>query len=157
MKRHEPLPAGLYCPNPACALFGQIEDGLLERHAYYGSDRKVIYLCRACRKTFSETRGTFFFGLTTPREKVLAALMMVAEHGGIRATGRATGFDKDTIQRWVDRAGQHVEEVSAYLIVDCHLSEAHLDALWTFVKKKTGLLHRRRIQRPSAISSSGAA
>ena len=157
MKRQAPLAEGLYCPNAACSLFGQVEDRQLERHAYYGVDRQVIYLCRACRKTFSHRRGTFFFGLQTPRQQVLAALAMVVEHGGIRATARASGFDKDTIQRWVDRAGGHVKEVSAYLTVECHLPEAQLDALWTFVKKKTGPLPRRMIQQRSATSSCGAA
>jgi transposase-like protein len=137
MRVNKPLPEGLYCPNPECVLFGQVEACKLERHAYYGADRKVLYLCRGCRKTFSETRGTFFFGLRTPREKVLTALSMIAEGGGIRATGRAMGVDKDTIQSWVDRAGRHTEEVSAYLTVACQMSEAQLDALWTFVKKKT--------------------
>ena len=157
MKRTAPLPEGLYCPNPTCPQFGQADDHQLERHAYYGSKRRAIYLCRACGKTFSQRRGTFFFGLQTPRQQVLQALAMVTEHGGIRATARATGFDKDTIQRWVDRAGRHVAEVSAYLIVECHLSEAQLDALWTFVKKRTGPSPRRMTPKKSAISSCGAA
>ena len=89
MRRIHPLPDGLYGPNSACALFGQEEACQLERHAYYGADRKVVYLCRACRKTLSETRGRFFFALQTPREKVLRALSMSAEQGGIRATGGA--------------------------------------------------------------------
>ena len=157
MRRNQPLLEGLYCPNWECNLFGQVEACKLERHAYYGPDRKVIYLCRACRKTFSETRGTFFFGLHTPREKVLTALAMIAEGGGIRATGRAMGVDKDTIQSWVERAGKHVEEVSAYLTVNCHLSEAQLDALWTFVKKKTKTSRRRMIRKKPVNSLSGAA
>jgi transposase-like protein len=151
------VPEGLYCPNPKCGLFGREVGARLERHAYYGADRRVIYLCRECGQTFSETRGTFFFGLRTPREKVLTTLKMIAEGGGIRATGRAIGVDKDTVQRWVERAGKHVEEISAYLTVDCHLSEAQLDALWTFVKKKTGNLNRRMPRKKSASSSSGAA
>ena len=154
---NKPLPEGLYCPNSKCALFGRVTGGRLERHAYYGADRRVIYLCRECRQTFSENRGTFFFGLITPREKVLTALKMIAEGGGIRATGRAIGVDKDTVQRWVERAGKHSEEVSAYLTVDCHLSEAQLDALWTFVKKKTGNSRRRMSRKKQGISSSGAA
>lgn len=157
MQPNHCLPEGLYCPNPRCSLFGQVEACRLERHAYYGSDRKVIYLCRACGKTFSETRSTFFFGLRTPRLKVLTALSMIAEGGGIRATGRAMGVDKDTVQRWVERAGEHVEEVSAYLTVHCHLHEAQLDALWTFVKKKTEVSRRPiRLKRPASFSSGGA-
>lgn len=155
--RREPLPDGLYCPNPDCSIFGQEEGRQLERHAYYGQNRTTLYLCRVCGKTFSETKGTFFYRLRTPREKVLNALAMVAEQGGIRATGRATGFDKDTIQSWVDKAGRHVKEVSAYLIVACHMSEAQLDALWTFVKKKTDTSRRRTIPMKSETSSCGAA
>ena len=81
MRRNQLLLEGFYYPNWECSLFGQVEACKLERHAYYGPDRRVIYLCRACRKTFSETRGTFFFGLHTPREKVLTALAMIAEGG----------------------------------------------------------------------------
>jgi len=154
---NKPFPEGLYCPNPDCALFGRVNGARLERHAYYGQDRRVLYLCRKCRGPFSENRGTFFFGLVTPCEKVLTALKMIAEGGGIRATGRVMGVDKDTVQRWVERAGKHVEEVSAYLTVDCHLSEAQLDALWTFVKKKTGALRRRTILKKQVTSSSGDA
>jgi len=157
MRIYKPLPEGLYCPNPECSSFGQEEDCQLERHAYYGPNRTTQYLCRACGKTFSETKGTFFYRLRTPREKILTALAMVAEGGGIRATGRAMGVDKDTIQRWVERAGKHTEEVSAYLIVSRHLSQAHLDALWTFVKKKNSTSKRRTIPKPLGSSTCGAA
>ncbi len=156
MKRH-PLPDDVYCPNPDCALFGQVETRQLERHAYCGRQRTVHYLCRACGKTFSETKGTFFYRLRTPRATVLQALAMVAEQGGIRATGRVVGVDKDTIQRWVDRAGKHAEEVSAYMIVECHLTEAQLDELWTFVKKKTPTSPRRMTRKKSASFSCGVA
>lgn len=155
--RQKPRPDGLYCPNPDCALFGIAEGCQLDRHAYYGSDRRPQYLCRACGKTFSETKGTFFYRLRTPKEKVLNALAMVAENGGIRATGRAMGVDKDTVQSWVERAGKHVEEVTAYLTVSCRLSEAQLDALWTFVKKKSPTSRRRTIPKKSGSSTYGAA
>lgn len=156
MKR-QPFPDNLYCPTPECPLFGQVEKRQLERHAYCGPQRTVHYLCRACGKTFSETKGTFFYRLRTKREKILNALAIVVEQGGIRATARVTGVDKDTIQRWVDRAGQHAEEVSAYMIVECDLSEAQLDELWTFVKKKTETSPRRRIRKKSARSTCGGA
>jgi transposase-like protein len=137
---NKPLPEGLYCPNPDCALFGWVSGAQLERHIYCGADRRVLYLCRECRQTFSENQGTFFSGLQTPRKTVLTALTMVAKGGGIRATGRVLGVDEDTVQRWVDRAGKHVEEVSAYLTVACHLSEAQLDALWSLAKKMRATL-----------------
>jgi len=155
--RQKPRPDGLYCPNPACARFGREENCQLERHAYYGPDRSVQYLCRACGKTFSETKGTFFYRLRTPKERILTALAMIAEGGGIRATGRAIGVDKDTVQSWVERAGQHTEEVTAYLTVSCRLSEAQLDALWTFVKKKSNTSRRRTIPKKLETTVYGAA
>jgi transposase-like protein len=153
--RLRPRPDGLYCPNPDCVLFGKEEGGQLERHTYYGPERTTQYLCRACGKTFSETKGTFFYRVRTPKEKVLKALAMVAEGGGIRATGRAMGVDKDTIQRWVKRAGEHTQEVTAYLTVCCHLSQAQLDALWTFVKKRNITSPRRTLPKPSETSTCG--
>ena len=67
----QPLPDGLYCPNPTCPRFGQEEGRQLERHAYYGDRPTTQYLCRGCGKTFTETKGTFFYRLRTPRAKVL--------------------------------------------------------------------------------------
>lgn len=156
MKR-KPLPDGLYCPHATCSLFGQVEGHTLERHTYYGAHRTTQYLCRACGKTFAETKGTFFYRLRADRAQVVQALAMVVEQGGIRATARAIGVDKDTVQRWVERAGRHVAEVSAYLIVECHLTEAQLDELWTFVKKKTSISRRPIIRRRLATSMSGVA
>lgn len=155
-KSRKPLSSDLYCPNPACSLFGQVEGRKLERHAYYGAHRTTIYLCRSCAKTFSDTKGTFFYRLHTDRQKVLDVLAIVAEQGGIRATARATGVDKDTVQAWVEKAGAHVEEVSAYLIRERHLSEAQLDELWTFVKKKTSNFKQETLQKKSGTSLSGA-
>jgi transposase-like protein len=156
MKRR-PLPQGLYCPNPDCRLFGQVEKRRLERKGYHGSQRIAEYRCQHCGRCFSETTGTFFYRLRTPRAKVLDALAMVAEQGGIRATARATGIDKDTIQQWVERAGQHAAEVSAYLIRQRHLSEAQLDELWTFVKKRRSNSVKKTIRKRSGTFSSGAA
>ena len=118
---------------------------------------KSSIFAEPAERRFQKHEEPFFFGLHTPREKVLTALAMIAEGGGIRATGRAMGVDKDTIQSWVERAGKHVEEVSAYLTVNCHLSEAQLDALWTFVKKKTKTSRRRMIRKKPVNSLSGAA
>ena len=119
MKR-QPLPDDVYCPNPDCALFGQVEARQLERHAYCGPQRTVHYLCRTCGKTFSETKGTFFYRLRTEREKILNALAIVAEQGGIRATARVTGVDKDTIQRWVVSSSIQIRAVSGHLLSRTH-------------------------------------
>jgi hypothetical protein len=38
----------------------------------------LIFLCKTCKKTFSENRATPFFGLHTPKETVLRSMAMGA-------------------------------------------------------------------------------
>ena len=60
----------------------------------------------------------------------------LAEGQSIRATARIFGVDKDTVLFWLRRAGQHSQQVSAYLIVNHKVKQIQLDELWTFVVKK---------------------
>jgi IS1 family transposase len=101
-----------------------------------GGVRRQLYRCQLCRTTVSETQGTVFFGLKTPEETVYRALTCLAEGLGIRATARVYGVKPDDVLRWLRRAGQHSEKVSAYLMRNLHVEQAQLDELWTFVRKK---------------------
>jgi IS1 family transposase len=77
-----------------------------------------------------------FFGLKTPQETVYRALACLAEGLGIRATARVFGVKPEDVLRWLRRAGQHTELVSAYLMRHLHIEQVQLDELWTFVHKK---------------------
>jgi hypothetical protein len=44
--------------------------------------------------------------------------------------------DKDTVATWLDRASQHIEAVSHYLMVNLHFEAVQLDEFWSFVQKK---------------------
>jgi len=99
-------------------------------------NQRQMYRCKWCKKRFSETRGTVFFGLKTPQETVYRALHCLCENMGIRATARVFGVKPDTILLWLRRAGEHCEKVSAYLMRNLHVEQVQLDELWTFVFKK---------------------
>jgi hypothetical protein len=43
---------------------------------------------------------------------------------------------KDTVLRWLRRAGQHSAQVPDYLMRNLQVEQARLDELWTFVLKK---------------------
>ena len=119
-------------------MYGLVGAGNIWRHSNYGRGRdRKRFMCKACGKTFSETRGTAFYKLRTPREKILRTLAMLVERGSIRATARAMGVKQETVARWLRRAAQHAEVVSDYLIRDLHLTQCQVDELWTFVKKRT--------------------
>ena len=95
-----------------------------------------MFECQWCHTKFSETRGTVFFGLKTPSETIYHALGCLAESMGIRATARVFQVKKDTVLRWLRRAGEHSAQVSAYLMHNFQVEQVQLDELWTFVLKK---------------------
>lgn len=95
-----------------------------------------MYQCEWCKQRFSEMQGTVFFGLKTPAETVYRALAALAERVSIRSTARIFGEKPETILLWLRRAGQHSQQVSEYLLHNLHVSQAQLDELWTFVRKK---------------------
>jgi len=95
-----------------------------------------MFQCQWCKGRFSETQGTMFFGLKTPMETVCRALVALAEGLSIRGTARTFSERPETILLWLRRAGQHSQRVSDYLLHNLHVSQAQLDELWTFVRKK---------------------
>ncbi|VUT26253.1 MAG: hypothetical protein MOIL_01473 [Candidatus Methanolliviera sp. GoM_oil] len=44
----------------------------------YGKKEQRLFRCKTCGHCFSETRGTIFFNLVTPKEEVLRTLAMSA-------------------------------------------------------------------------------
>jgi hypothetical protein len=100
--------------------------------------KTIVHLLSAgnTRDYFSETRGTVFFGLDTPREEVLRTLAMIPEKGSILGVARVTGHDKDTISKWLEIAGTHCEEVTKYFLQDLNLKRVEVDEIWEFIKKQ---------------------
>lgn len=125
-----------FCPNEACPDYGKKGKGNIRLKEYYGKQDTALLRCKTCKKTFSENRGTPFFGLHTPKETVLRSMAMLVEKGSIRGTARAMGVDKDTVVSWLKRAGAHCEEVTDYLFRDLKLSQVQIDEIWTFIKKR---------------------
>jgi IS1 family transposase len=95
-----------------------------------------MYRCEWCQQCFSETQGTAFFSLKTPAKTVYQALTALAEGVSIRSTARIFEEKPETILLWLRRAGEHSQQVSDYLLRDLHVSQAQMDELWTFVRKK---------------------
>ena len=101
----------------------------------YGKNNHALLKCKTCKRCFSETRGTVFFGLGTSQEEVLRTLALIPEKGSIRGVARATGHGKDTICKWVEIAGTHSKEVTAYFLRDLNLKRVEVDEIWSYIKK----------------------
>lgn len=125
-----------FCPNKDCRDYGKKGLGNIVLKERYGKHDTALLKCRSCKKTFSENKGTVFFGLKTEREKVLMALKIFAEKCSIRGTARAMGVKPDTIMDWLRLAGEHCEEVMKYLIEDLHLTQIQADEICSLLKKR---------------------
>jgi len=136
VEEERPNPADFFCPHEGCSDYGVLGEGNITLSHRYGKQRKYLLWCKTCERTFSEKRGTVFYGLHTPREKVLLALHCIAEGNTIASTARIMGTKEDTIRRWLRIAAGHSEQVTHLLVKDLKLNQVELDELWAYIKKR---------------------
>ena len=104
------------CLNPHCADHGKRGHGNLTVPARYGPNRTRLLRCSTCKARFSERQGTPLFDARLPRDKVVAVLAHVAEGIGTRKTARLAGVHRDTVTRYLRRAGDHAEQLHEELV-----------------------------------------
>ena len=124
-----------YCINTDCKDYGLRNQGNIAKRAIYGKDNRLLLYCKTCKKRFSETRCTAFFGSKYSRETIQNILRTVAEGNGVRATARLLGLSKDGVNNIILVAGEHCERVLSNLLTSLTLTEVQLDELWAFAKK----------------------
>jgi transposase-like protein len=126
-----------FCSNEGCSNNGKVgSDNQIIGAGRYGKHQAQLLKCKVCGQRFSARRGTPLFDLKTDEQTFYDVIACLAEGNGIWATARIKNVDKDTVAAWLDRASQHVEAVSRYLLVDLHFDAVQLDEFWSFVKKR---------------------
>ena len=125
--------AGSFCWNPDCPYYAKPDSGTIRK---FGTTRKGTYQCRACKKTFTDTRGTVFYGKRHSPDTMLECLAMVAERCSLAAIHRIKGIKEETVSKWLEEAAQQVEAIEALLLARYPLERVQLDALWTYVGNK---------------------
>lgn len=99
------------CLNPDCPDYGKRGHGNLTVPARYGPNRTRLLRCSVCKTRFSERKGTPLFDARLPSDKVVSVLAHVVEGVGNRKTSRLTGVHRDTVARYIRRAGEHAREL----------------------------------------------
>jgi len=128
-------PATTFCPNVACAARGQTGQGNIGIH----SCKDKRFLCTACHKTFSATKGTAFYRLRTPAETVALVLTLLAHGCPLQAIVVAFGFDERTVAAWGTRAGRQGQAVQEHLVEQPRdLGQVQADEIR--VKKQGGIV-----------------
>lgn len=68
------------------------------------------YRCKTCGVTFTDTKGTIFYGRHTPKKDILEALAMLAERMSIAAIARVKGVREDIVSSWLKEAASLVRK-----------------------------------------------
>ena len=123
---------GQWCDQKFCRDFGKI--GAHNINIYSHAENR--YYCATCHHTFNADKGTFFDTLRTDRNVLLDGVAMLVERNSLRAISRIKHCKPNTVLHWLDLAGQHAAAVSKHFMRGLHLTQAQIDELWTFVKKK---------------------
>jgi len=125
-----------FCVNESCIHYGIRGHGNIVKSGTYGKHKRQLLQCQTCKKRFSETRNTAFFGSKYPAKTIQMIIRCVAEGNGVRATASVLELDKDAVNRVITKAGKHCVHVLSNLIHSLQLDECQLDELWSFVQKK---------------------
>ena len=129
----KPVIVGDFCPNEACVDYGKLQPEAGPRNIKKNGKTKAgrqRYHCKTCHKTFTETKGTMFYGRRVPEAEIIETLALLAEGSRISSVSRVKGYKEDTILDWLRAAAKHAEGIEKQLLATYQLERGQLDALW---------------------------
>ena len=135
----EAVKVGDFCPNEACVDYGKLQAKASHRNIKkYGKTKagRQRYHCKRCRQTFTETKGTMFYGRRVAEAEIIETLALLAEGSRISSLARVKGYKEDTILSWLRAAAQQAERIEEQLLATYQLKRGQLDALWAYVGNK---------------------
>jgi IS1 family transposase len=80
------------------------------------SQKEHRFICHACHKTFSATKGTVFYRLRPAAETVALVVTLLAHGCPVQAIVAACGFDERTVANWWARSGRQGQAVQECLV-----------------------------------------
>ena len=138
----ELLKARQYCDDPSCSHYQKVGTGNIK--TYYRKHNQ-LYCSGSCSgRPFVATKGTIFYGLKTPLDKVVKVLQTLARGMGLNNTCALHEVTADAVLDWLVKAGNHMDELSAYMTEHLHLDQVQIDEFWSFVLKKKRTFARRK-------------
>ena len=129
----ETLKSHQFCDDPACEKYGLVGEGNIKTHSLV---RGQGY-CNCCKsKPFSIRKGTMFFGLRTPIDKIIRVLSLLASGLGQNAVCRQEDVTGDSVRDWIVLASEQVLAFTQYMQRDMELTQVQIDEFWSFIRKK---------------------
>ena len=136
----ELLKSSQYCDNPSCESYNKVGEGNIK----INSRAKGQVYCNCCTNIWVLTKGTMFFDLRTPVDKVIKVLQSLARGMGLRNTCRQENVTAGTVLDWITKAAEHTNEFSEYMQQEMHLEQVQIDEFWSFIRKKRKILQMKR-------------
>lgn len=121
-----------YCDNPNCSCYNKVGVDNIRTN----SRAKGQVYCNRCKNIWVVTKGTMFFGLRTPIDKVIKVLQCLARGMGVNNTCRQENITADSILEWIIKASKHSNEFTQYMQQEMHLDQVQIDEFWSFIRKK---------------------
>lgn len=126
------LKSSQYCDNPSCTCYNKVGIDNIRTN----SKSKGQVYCNRCKNIWVVTKGTMFFGLRTPMDKVIKVLQCLARGMGVNNTCRQENVTADSILEWIIKASKHSNEFTQYMQQEMHLDQVQIDEFWSFIRKK---------------------
>ena len=125
---------GSFCWNEVCEDYQKVHHGNMIKNGK--TDKGVQrYLCKTCKNSFTETKGTMFYRCRHTEEEIVECMAMLGDRSSLAAIHRIKGIKEETICKWLERAATHTEQFDQ-IIREKKLSRVQFDALWTYVWHK---------------------
>ena len=125
---------GYSCPNRQCLYYGITDEqvhALVGDGVHHDADAIQYLRCQACGSKFSSRHGTPMYDLKTPVKRVDEVMTATSEGVDISAASRIFKHDQRTIQRWLERTGNHARRLHQHFFHDLVCAHLPLDELVT--------------------------
>lgn len=93
---------------------------------HQAAERRLI--CHGCRRTFTDSKGTLFFGRNYPVWVIILVLTLLAYGCPVAAIVAAFYLDERTVAAWQIKAGQHGQQVQEQLVCNGQLELGQVQA-----------------------------
>jgi hypothetical protein len=80
------------------------------------SQKERRFICRECEKTFSATTGTVFYRLKQATDVITLVVTLLSHGCPVQAIVAAFALDERTVKHWLDKSGQHAQQVQEQLV-----------------------------------------
>lgn len=98
-----------FCMNESCEEYQKVGHGNMIKNGKTGTGVQR-YMCKTCKKSFTETKGTMFYRCRHTEEEIVECMAMVGDRNSLAAIHRIKGIKEETVVKWLEKASAHVKQ-----------------------------------------------